>query len=60
MAGPMLQDMRKGTILLAKRDYDTSTLRDSAKEKQASANVPAKRNRKEACHLANGSATSAI
>jgi len=47
MAEPMLQAMRKGTILLADRAYDTNALRDLAKEKQAWANIPAKRTRKE-------------
>lgn len=42
MAEPMLQAMRKGTILLADRAYDTNALRDLAKEKQAWANIPAK------------------
>lgn len=35
MAEPMLQGMRKGTILLADRAYDTNALRDLAKEKHA-------------------------
>ena len=47
MAEPMLQAMRKGTILLADRAYDTNALRDLAKEKQAWANIPVKRTRKE-------------
>ena len=42
----MLQGMRKGTILLADRAYDTNSLRDLAKEKQAWANIPTKQNRK--------------
>lgn len=46
MAEPMLQEIRKGTILLADRAYDTNALRDLAKEKQAWANIPAKQNRK--------------
>lgn len=46
MAEPMLQDMRKGTILLADRAYDTNVLRDLAKEKQSWANIPTKQNRK--------------
>ncbi|MFT2214787.1 IS5 family transposase [Rhizobium giardinii] len=46
MAEPMLQGMRKGTILLADRAYDTNSLRDLAKEKQAWANIPTKQNRK--------------
>ena len=46
MAEPMLQAMRKGTILLADRAYDTNTLRSLAKEKQAWANIPLKQNRK--------------
>lgn len=36
-----------GTILLADRAYDTNASGDSAKEKRAWANVPAKRSRKE-------------
>lgn len=47
MAEPMLQDMTKGTILLADKAYDTNALRDFAKQKQAWANIPAKKNRKD-------------
>ncbi len=47
MAEPMLQDMTKGAILLADKAYDTNALRDFAKQKQAWANIPAKKNRKD-------------
>ena len=47
MAEPMLQDIKKGAILLADRAYDTNALRDMAKQKQAWANIPAKSNRKD-------------
>jgi transposase len=46
MAEPMLKDIGKGAIVLADRAYDTNALRDFVKEKQAWANIPAKRNRK--------------
>lgn len=47
MAEPMLQDIKKGAILLADKAYDTNALRDMAKQKQAWANIPAKSNRKD-------------
>jgi transposase len=47
MAEPMLQEIGKGTILLADKAYDTNALRDFAKTKRAWANIPAKQNRKE-------------
>lgn len=46
MAEPMLQDISKGTIVLADKAYDTNALREFAKQKQAWANIPAKSNRK--------------
>lgn len=47
MAEPMLQDIKKGAILLADKAYDTNALRDMAKQKQVWANIPAKSNRKD-------------
>jgi transposase len=47
MAEPMLQDISKGTILLADKAYDTNALRDLAAQKHAWANIPAKSNRKD-------------
>lgn len=46
MAEPMLQDISKGTIVLADKAYDSNALRDFAKHKQAWANIPVKSNRK--------------
>jgi len=46
MALPMLSGMRKGTIVLGDKAYDTNALRNAAEENQAWANIPAKRNRK--------------
>jgi transposase len=48
MAQPMLDVLDQGSILLADRAYDTNALRALAAEKKAWANIPPKRNRKEA------------
>ncbi|MVA27264.1 IS5 family transposase (plasmid) [Agrobacterium vitis] len=45
-AEPLLQTISKGAILLADKAYDTNAIRAFAKQRQASANIPAKSNRK--------------
>ena len=47
MSLPMLSAMRKGTIVLADKAYDTNALRNAADQKEAWANIPAKSNRKD-------------
>jgi transposase len=48
MAEPLLADLKQGAILLADKAYDTNALRALAESRNAWANIPAKRTRKEA------------
>jgi transposase len=47
MAEPLLADLKQGAILLADKAYDTNALRALAESRNAWANIPAKRTRKE-------------
>jgi transposase len=48
VAEGLLDDLQEGTILLADRAYDSNAIRAIAEDRKAWANIPPKRNRKDA------------